>query len=81
MTVSSKRSTSWKTIAKFLNNVSGSTLFTSTPPKVIWPESASQNRAANFEAVDLPLPDGPTKAVTSPCFAVKETPFNTGSSL
>lgn len=38
-------------------------------------------RAASLEAVDLPLPDGPTSAVTSPCFATKDTPFKTGSSL
>ena len=33
------------------------------PPSVMSPESASQKRAANFETVDFPLPDGPTKAV------------------
>ena len=31
------------------------------PPSVMSPESASQKRAANFETVDFPLPDGPTK--------------------
>lgn len=41
------------------------------PPSVMSPESASQKRAANFETVDFPLPDGPTKAVISPCFATK----------
>ena len=29
------------------------------------PESASQNLAASFDAVDFPLPEGPTSAVTS----------------
>jgi len=51
------------------------------PPSVMSPESASQKRAANFETVDFPLPDGPTKAVISPCFATKDTPVRTGSSL
>src|SRR5699024_10595069 len=57
------------------------TVLTSTPPRVIVPESASQKRAASFDAVDFPLPDGPTSAVTSPCFATNDTPFKTGSSL
>ena len=35
--------------------------------------------AASRDTVVFPPPDGPTKAVTSPCFAVKETSFNTVS--
>ena len=34
---------------------------------------------ARRETVVFPPPDGPTNAVTSPCFAIKETSFNTVS--
>ena len=40
---------------------------------MIFPEDASQNLAASLETVVFPPPDGPTSAVTSPCFAVNET--------
>ena len=53
----------------------------SFPPKVILPDLISQNLAASFETVLFPPPDGPTKAVTSPCFAVKETFSKTFSLL
>ena len=36
-------------------------------------------RAASLAAVDLPPPEGPTSAVTCPCFAVKETSLSTSS--
>ncbi len=49
------------------------------PPTVILPRSASQNRAASRDTVVLPPPEGPTRAVTSPCFAVKDTSFSTVS--
>ena len=51
----------------------------SIPPTVIFPLSASQKRAASRETVVFPPPDGPIRAVTSPCFAVKDTSFNTTS--
>lgn len=37
------------------------------------------NRAASRDTVVLPPPDGPMSAVTCPCFAVKDTSFNTTS--
>ena len=46
-----------------------------------WPRPISQNRAASLATVDLPLPEGPISAVTSPCWAVKETSFSTVSPL
>ena len=49
----------------------------STPPTVILPDRMSQNLAASFAAVDLPSPDGPTRAVTSPCLAVNDTSLRT----
>ena len=59
--------------------VSGSTSSTSTPPTVSDPELWSQRRAARRAQVDLPLPDGPTNAVTSPSFAVNDTPSSVAS--
>jgi len=79
ITVSSNSSTSWNTAAKSPSSTSGSTVDTSTPPTVIVPELASQKRAASLEHVDLPEPDGPTSAVTSPSFAVKDTSSKTCS--
>ena len=43
------------------------------------PEVASQKRAASRLTVDLPEPDEPTSAVTSPSFAVKLTSARTFS--
>ena len=51
------------------------------PPTVILPLSMSQNRAARRETVVLPPPEGPTSAVTSPCFAIKDTSRSTVSPL
>ena len=45
----------------------------SFPPRVIFPLSISQKRADSFAIVLFPPPDGPTSAVTSPCFAVNVT--------
>ena len=65
------RITSWKTIEKFSKSFSESSLDKSCPPKLTLPETGSQNLAASFETVDLPPPEGPTSAVTSPWRAVK----------
>ena len=46
----------------------------SIPPTKTAPASTSQNRAISLAKVDLPEPEGPTKAVTLPAFAVKEIP-------
>ena len=43
------------------------------------PAFTFQKRAASFAAVDLPDPEGPTSAVTSPSRAVKLTSVSTGS--
>ena len=51
---------------------------TGAPPMVTVPSSTSQNRAAMRRIVDLPAPEGPTRAVTLPCGALKETPARTG---
>ena len=61
------------------NNFSGSIFDTSIPPTVIFPDDASQNLAASLETVVFPPPDGPTRAVTSPCFAVNDTSSRTVS--
>ena len=58
---------------------SESTLEMSIPPTVMLPFSWSQKRAARRDTVVLPPPEGPTSAVTSPCFAVKDTSFSTVS--
>ena len=71
--------TSWNTMEYRESSVSGSIRDTSMPPTVIFPLLISQNLAASRDTVVFPPPDGPTKAVTSPCFAVKETSFNTVS--
>jgi len=63
------------------SSVSGSILEISMPPTVIFPRLTSQNLAASRDTVVLPPPEGPTNAVTSPCFAVKETSFNTVSPM
>ena len=49
------------------------------PPTVILPEVTSQKRAAKRDTVVFPPPEGPTSAVTSPCFAVKVTSLRTVS--
>ena len=61
-----------------MSSVSGSMPETSTPPTVTAPSPTSQKRAASLAAVDLPEPDGPTRAVTSPSRAVKLTELSTG---
>ena len=61
--------------------VSGSTLEMSIPPTVIVPCLVSQKRAARRETVVFPLPEGPTSAVTAPCFAVKLMSFRMVSPL
>ena len=71
--------TSWKTMEYSDISVSGSMVEISIPPTVILPLFASQNRAASRDTVVLPPPDGPMSAVTCPCFAVKDTSFNTTS--
>ena len=61
--------------------VSGLIFEMSMPPTVIFPFSMSQNLAASLDTVVFPPPDGPISAVTSPCFAVNVTSFNTDSFL
>ena len=51
---------------------------TSAPPMVTVPSPASQNRAARRRMVDLPAPEGPTRAVTRPCGALSDTRSRTG---
>ena len=41
--------------------------------------AVSYTHPASLAAVDLPPPEGPTSAVTCPCFAVKETSLITSS--
>ena len=56
--------------------LSGSTADISIPPTVILPLFTSQNLEASLDTVVFPPPEGPTRAVTSPCFAVKVTSSN-----
>ena len=79
ITVSSKSVTSWNTTEKSESSTSGSTVLTSTPPTLTRPELASQSLAARRAQVDLPEPEGPTSAVTSPSRAVKDTSSRTFS--
>lgn len=44
------------------------------------PKSGSRNRANIVARVDLPDPDGPTRAVTVPGRSVKETWLRAGTS-
>ena len=44
------------------------------PPIKISPEETSQKRGMRLAIVDFPDPEGPTRAVTSPCRAIKEIP-------
>ena len=48
-------------------------------PATYLPHGTSQNRAASLQAVDFPPPEGPMRAVTSPCLAVKLTSSSTPS--
>lgn len=73
--------TSWNTMEYRDSRVSGLIFAISMPPTVIFPASGSQNRAARRDTVVLPEPEGPTNAVTSPCFAVKDRSFSTFSFL
>ena len=52
----------------------------SMPPIRIMPDPTSQNRAISFARVDLPPPDGPTRAVTVPGRQVSVTFLMTGLS-
>ena len=49
----------------------------SAPPMVMCPLSIFQKPASSFAMVDLPLPEDPTIAVSSPSIAVKFNPSNT----
>ena len=60
-----------------MSSPSGSTVEMSTPPTWIVPSEISHRRAASRAQVLLPEPEGPTRAVTSPSFAVKLTPSST----
>ena len=71
--------TSWNTMEYRPIRVSGAIWDTSMPPTVILPRVASQNRAARRDTVVLPPPEGPTRAVTSPWRAVKDTSRRTAS--
>ena len=71
---------SWKTNAMEPISCSSVCSRTSAPPIRIAPESTSQNRAISFARVDLPPPDGPTRAVTVPGRQVSVMPFTTGLS-
>ncbi|SKU11130.1 Uncharacterised protein [Mycobacteroides abscessus subsp. abscessus] len=51
----------------------------SVPSMRIAPRSTSWNRANNEASVDLPEPDGPTRAVTVPGRNVKLTSWMTGA--
>lgn len=46
------------------------------PPIKISPEETSQKRGMRLAIVDFPDPEGPTRAVTSPCRAIKEISFS-----
>ena len=48
---------------------------------LMMPDEASQKRAAKRAIVDFPQPECPTRAVISPCFAVKLIPLTVSSSV
>ena len=81
MTVLLNSVTSWNTMEYRDISVSGSIFEMSMPPTVIFPFWISQNLEARRETVVFPPPEGPTSAVTCPCFAVKDTSFKTVSLL
>ncbi|SKU11145.1 Uncharacterised protein [Mycobacteroides abscessus subsp. abscessus] len=78
-TVPATSCTSWKTNPTLAYSSSGVSVRMSVPSMRIAPRSTSWNRANNEASVDLPEPDGPTRAVTVPCRNVKLTSWMTGT--
>ena len=54
--------------------------FRSCPPRVMAPADTSQNPAISLAMVDLPEPEGPTKAVMVPEGMVRDTSWRTSLS-
>ena len=52
----------------------------SAPPMVMLPPPTSQKEAMSFAMVDLPLPEGPTRAFTVPSRKVRSMPWSTSVS-
>ena len=52
-----------------------------TPPNVITPSSGSHKESMSLATVLLPEPEGPTIALTSPCFISMLMPWRTSASL
>src|SRR3712207_8438499 len=73
--VSLKTKISWNTNDTISSSLGEAIFLMSTPPIRISPEETSQKRGIRLAIVDFPEPDGPTKAVISPCLAMKETFF------
>src|SRR5579883_1522729 len=57
----------------------GATKLTSLPSMRISPEETLSKPAIIASSVDLPQPDGPTKAMNSPVFASRSTPLSTST--
>ena len=74
--VSLKRNVSWNTKDTISNNWGEEIFFMFIPPIKISPEETSQKRGMRLAIVDFPDPEGPTRAVTSPCRAIKEISFS-----
>ena len=75
--VPAKRFTSWLTTPMPLRRLAWSIVEMSTPPISIVPDHGLKNRWMRENMVDLPLPEGPTKAIISPDLAVIDTPWIT----
>src|SRR5690348_854477 len=57
----------------------GATELTSLPSMRISPEDTVSRPAIMASSVDLPQPDGPTRAMNSPDFASRSTPLSTST--
>ena len=64
---------------RFVHSASGSVRM-STPPSSIEPSFTSHREAMRRAIVDLPLPEGPTNALTVPGSMCKLTPWSTALS-
>ena len=71
---------SWVAMAMRSRRESTVTARRSIPSIVMRPLSGSARRSSSDISVDLPVPVGPTMAVTAPRRAVMSTPASTGRS-
>src|SRR6266571_2953254 len=73
------RKVSWLTNPIFRRQAASSKSLMSTPSAAMLPLCGENNRMMRSAIVDLPAPDAPTRAVTSPTRNERDTSWRTGA--